>query len=300
MHVSEGVCFARMDVEIRHLRALTALSEQPSITQAARGLQMSQPALSRTLRQLEQILQVRLFERSTHHIALTATGRDFATRARRVLAELDAAVAASSGDRSLRIAFNWLLPDPWARTTIKTFTSRTAATVSPTRTDDPITSVLTGSADLAVVRDIRGPENTTAHRLFQEARIALVADDSPLADRNQIHAEELRDHTVALNTVSGSSIPQYWHTEGAPARIETYAAFDEWLERIATSQVVGVAPTTLAQRTHHSGIRFIPLHGAPPVDVFLIHRTHPSTPLLRTFVEIATEGTTETAVSANA
>ena len=54
---------------------------------------LSQPAFSALIRQLEESLGVRLFERSTRHVELSAEGEEFERSARRVLAEFDAAVA---------------------------------------------------------------------------------------------------------------------------------------------------------------------------------------------------------------
>ncbi|WP_051183483.1 LysR family transcriptional regulator [Streptomyces sp. HGB0020] len=99
-----------MNVELRHLRALVAIDEERTITDAAIALHLSQPALSRTLEQLESRLGVRLVERTTRRLALTGAGQRLSEHARRILGQLDDALSEASGrsgPRPLRLAFAW-------------------------------------------------------------------------------------------------------------------------------------------------------------------------------------------------
>ena len=70
------LCSGVMTADLRHLRAFLAIAAEGSVTRAAARLHVTQPALSRTLRQLEQHLGVRLVDRSTHHLRLTAAGEE--------------------------------------------------------------------------------------------------------------------------------------------------------------------------------------------------------------------------------
>lgn len=81
----------QMNVSTRQLRAFRALAAQRSFTRAAAASHLSQPAFSALIRQLEETLGVRLFDRSTRHVGLTAEGEEFELAAARVLAEFDAA-----------------------------------------------------------------------------------------------------------------------------------------------------------------------------------------------------------------
>jgi len=81
-----------MDISTRQLRAFMALAAERNFTRAAAACHLSQPAFSALIRQLEESLGVRLFERSTRHVELNADGEEFERSARRVLAEFDAAL----------------------------------------------------------------------------------------------------------------------------------------------------------------------------------------------------------------
>lgn len=80
-----------MNVSTRQLQAFLALALSRNFTRAAAAVHLSQPAFSALIRQLEESLGVRLFDRSTRHVALTAEGEEFELAARRVLAEFEAA-----------------------------------------------------------------------------------------------------------------------------------------------------------------------------------------------------------------
>jgi LysR family transcriptional regulator, carnitine catabolism transcriptional activator len=82
-----------MNVSTRQLRAFMALAAERNFTRAAAASHLSQPAFSALIRQLEESLGVRLFERSTRHVDLTAEGEEFERSARRVLTEFEAAIS---------------------------------------------------------------------------------------------------------------------------------------------------------------------------------------------------------------
>jgi DNA-binding transcriptional LysR family regulator len=82
-----------MNISTRELRAFIALAECRNFTRAAAVCHLSQSAFSSLIRQLEQSLEVRLFDRTTRHVELTAEGQEFEASARRVLAEFEAAVS---------------------------------------------------------------------------------------------------------------------------------------------------------------------------------------------------------------
>jgi DNA-binding transcriptional LysR family regulator len=77
-----------MDLDRRHLEHLLEVIAQGSVTRAAESLGLSQPALSRSIRELERLLGLRLFDRLHHGTVPTAAGEALAARARRVLADL--------------------------------------------------------------------------------------------------------------------------------------------------------------------------------------------------------------------
>ena len=78
-------------MELRQLHYFVTLSEELHFGRAAAREHIVQSALSQQVRRLERELGVRLFERSTHHVALTAAGAVFLVEARQILAHVDRA-----------------------------------------------------------------------------------------------------------------------------------------------------------------------------------------------------------------
>jgi DNA-binding transcriptional LysR family regulator len=76
-------------VELRHLRYFVSVAEQGSVSRAALDVHVSQPALSRQIRDLEEELGVRLFDRIGRGIQLTAQGEDLLRHSRDVLARAE-------------------------------------------------------------------------------------------------------------------------------------------------------------------------------------------------------------------
>jgi DNA-binding transcriptional LysR family regulator len=80
-------------MELRQLRYLVALADERHFTRAAEREHIAQPALSQQIRRLEQEVGLALVERTTRHVAMTQAGDMLVVRARRILAEVDAAEA---------------------------------------------------------------------------------------------------------------------------------------------------------------------------------------------------------------
>jgi acetyl esterase/lipase len=80
-------------IELRHLRSFVAVAEELNFGRAAEQLYLSQPALSRQIRALEQLVGCQLFRRSTHRVELTLAGESLLDRARKLLQDVDEAIS---------------------------------------------------------------------------------------------------------------------------------------------------------------------------------------------------------------
>jgi LysR family pca operon transcriptional activator len=96
-------------VRLRHLRCFVAVAQEGNMGRAAQRLHLTQPAISKTLAELEELASARLFERGRQGARLTPAGREFLVHAISVLEALEAASQALAHkgmreNRPLRIA----------------------------------------------------------------------------------------------------------------------------------------------------------------------------------------------------
>jgi DNA-binding transcriptional LysR family regulator len=86
----------RINFEILDLRGFLAVMETGSFGKAAESLNLSQPALSRRIKQLERVIGAPLLERTTRRVAPTAVGRDLHPLLTRLIDELETSILSMS------------------------------------------------------------------------------------------------------------------------------------------------------------------------------------------------------------
>jgi len=146
-------------MELRHLRYFVAVAEQENVSRAALKLHVSQPGLSRQVRDLEEELGFNLLERGAKSVRLTDAGRVFLREARAVLQRAEEAVnkarlAASGGQVELHIGY---APSPTVRLLPRTLRVFQAAhpevrvKLHDLSTEEMLTGVRAGSLQMAFV-----------------------------------------------------------------------------------------------------------------------------------------------------
>ncbi|WIX75044.1 LysR family transcriptional regulator [Amycolatopsis carbonis] len=245
-------------IEIRHLRAFASVARLASFTHAAQELAITQPALSRTVRQLEELLRVTLPDRSSRHVELTDAGQAFLEHAQRVLAELDRGVSAARSRGTVKLGFSWLLPTPWAQETVARFEHTTGSSVDLVRIDDPLAAVQQEKVDVALVRgQVRSPQLQVVH-LFDEDRVAVFAETFPHSGASELAWADVPNWPLVVNVVNGTTGPGSWPEGQGPTTVLETANFDVDRERRRGARAGGGAGGRGAAQH--------PPHGAVPPD----------------------------------
>jgi len=273
-----------MNVELRHLRALAAIGDHRSITAAAQALHLTQPALSRTLDQLESRVGVRLVERTTRRLALTDAGQRLWEHSHRILAEFDTALAEAAAPQPLRLTFAWAALGEFTIPLLRSWrVAHPETLVHIRRSDDPEAALRLGEADVAVLRT--PPSVGLRHcPLLTEPRVAAIADDHPLAGRSSLTLSDLASETVALCSTAATTSAELW-----PSAVRTVdvPGVVEWLTTIATGTAVGVTAAGTGHHHPHPGVTYLPLTDAAPITVHLAWPSRPSHPATSSFVALA-------------
>ncbi|WP_240979556.1 LysR family transcriptional regulator [Streptomyces sp. HNM0574] len=277
-------------VELRHLRGFLAVAEELNFTQAAARLRVGQPALTRTVRALEDTLGTRLLARTTRSVELTPAGHRLHGELTPLLTGLDAALRSTADGALIRLGFTSQLPAACAALT-SAFRRATGAGVRLVRKDAPLAGLDTGACDIAVLRG--GTPDGAAVRsrvLLHEPRVAVVAREGALlAGRRVVDWDGLAELPLVVNTVTGTTGPELWPSARRPEPACTADNFDEWLEAVAAGHGVGIAPEPVVRRHHHPGLRVLRLKNAPPVAVTLAIPARNPHPLAERYFDSAAD-----------
>ncbi|HET9385768.1 MAG TPA: LysR family transcriptional regulator [Gemmatimonadales bacterium] len=196
------------DLQLRHLRELLSVTTTPSISRAARRLGMSQPALSRQLRALEQAVGLTLFERSARGVTLTPAGVSLAGDAPALLASAER--LAREVDRVKRSVEGRCMVGTVATAAASALIARVTqrcaelypnlqVIVDEIPSAEQRLALLSATMDLGLAHALPAPTGSPDDRIAAEHLLedplecALLAPHHPLARVQTIEARQLAD-----------------------------------------------------------------------------------------------------------
>ncbi len=203
-----------VDLDIAQVRAFVVTADQRHFSRAAQSLFLTQQALSKRIRKLEDALSVQLFARTNRAVELTADGERFLPHARELLRAADAAVAAMGAeDRPLRLDVLDYRLSPM-------FLLRRLAEREPGLRIDRVSGggfanavepLMRGELDLAFGR-VTGfgrplPDELECRTIRLEPLVALMAPEHPLAEADGLKLTDLRQEGIWLPSLGG---PAEW------------------------------------------------------------------------------------------
>jgi LysR family transcriptional regulator, transcription activator of glutamate synthase operon len=280
-------------VELRQLRSVEAVARHRHFTRAAEELHVAQSALSHQIRKLEQELGTPLFERTSRRVAPTEAGEALAVRARRVLAEVDAAFAEVDELRGVlrgRIWLGALLPagDLDVPGLLARFSRAYPGVEVGLREGvaaDMLAFLAADELDAAFcLLDGDVPEPLAAERLSDEEVVAVFAPDhAPHAAR--VSVTDLASRALVA-TRRGSAITSALEARcGHPLRLALESG-DPFLLRALAAQgfATAILPRSLT-RLDGPAIAVRSLEPPLVLPVALVWRRRNAAPAARAFVE---------------
>jgi LysR family transcriptional regulator, regulator for metE and metH len=216
-----------MYIELRHLRTIRAVYQAGGLGRAAEMLNMTQSALSHQVAGLEDQAGMELFVRRSKPMTLSAAGLRMLRAAERILPEIDAMEDEFRSLRSgktgrLHIAiqchacFDWLFPvleqfrHAWPEVDVD---------IRAGLAFDSFPALAREEVDLVISSNPEPMSGIVAHPLFDYAPTFVASSQNPLAAKDMIEAEDLRDQILITYPVGRDKLDVFTDLL-TPAKVE--------------------------------------------------------------------------------
>jgi DNA-binding transcriptional LysR family regulator len=259
-------------MELRHLRYFVMAAEERNISRAAARLNISQPAVSRQIRDLEEELGVSLFDRTSSGLSLTGAGETALAHAQGLLrraSDLAAAMGAFKAPvaKTLHVGFIATALSGFLAAALRTFNQRHGEVGVQIREMSPLEqeeALREGNIDIALL-------GTACPQLVEKFRVEPIHETPLAVVLPDNHLLALRD-SIDLSELSGEPFVSLHerHFPGRPAMLAELGkragfiadvrlkadGLQELLGLVAGGFGVGVLPADVAQLPH-SGVVFV-------------------------------------------
>lgn len=297
-----------MEIETRHLRLVKAVADERSITRAATVLGMTQPALTRQLRRVEENLGGPLFQRSRIGVEQTPLGRLVVGRANAVLSVID------SLQRDMAVGSSFAAPAQ-VRIGVKfgnalvglirglrsVVPSTEIVTESETRIDGLLDLMSSHRLDFAVIHEFVGHEIPLDPRLISrpvgcEPAFVLMAADHPLADRKELRLADLSEEKWLMSPLDidreADCMSRICYEAGFSPKIGHYLSDGLSVELIRAGEAIALSTPT----NRDSGMVLKPLVDTPMQvrRLLLVDRDNPFVEHLDKLARFTADVLTET------
>ena len=241
------------NLNLDHLQTLTKVVELGSFSAAARALNLTQPAISLQIRELEQRFAIKLVERMGRRAYASPAGRDLIERAVRLKREVDEAIAAMRRHREgrlgrVRVSANDIFCSYLLPRAIQAFRKRqpeAEVLVGIASTTNAINQVLDNQVDLSVITLPVADRSLAVTPLLDEPLVAILPPGER-GVRRRIGAAELARHKLILDlpTAKYARLVRSWFEANGvePKPIMETSAFESTKRLVAAGLAASILP----------------------------------------------------------
>jgi DNA-binding transcriptional LysR family regulator len=288
-------------MELRHLHYFIAVAEELHFSRAAERLHISQPPLSQQIRDLEEELGVKLFERTKRQVHLTEAGNVFLERSYLVVAQLEQAIEATQrigrGEVG-RLAIGFvdsamytLLPE-----ILRSFREQFPAVelrLHELTTAQQVQALHDKQVDVGIVRSAISEPGLSAECLLPESLVLALPENHPLSAQTQVSLSVLADESFILfpskkGPVFYEQIMTLCQQAGFRPKVAQEAVqMQTIVGLVAAGMGIAIVPASL-QNFHRSGVIYRPLQEQiSNTGLYLTWWQHDSSPVISAFLSLA-------------
>lgn len=281
----------RCSVELRTLRYFVAVAEELHFGRAATRLHMSQPPLSRAIKQLEADVGALLLARSPTGVTLTPVGAVLLDEARALLDHADRVrvrVGEAAGAATITVGILGDGTDPGVSGLAAAYRRNHPGIdirIRDTDLTDPTCGLRAGLVDIALTRAPFDETALTVRPLRTDPVGAVLRADDPLARHDRLRLAELSDRRWFQFPQGTDPVWQSYWNGGTPREGPVVRTVQECQQAVLWNSTVGLAPFG-----HDLPVELavVPLIDMAPSRVVAAWNEGDTNPLIRSFVEIAT------------
>jgi DNA-binding transcriptional LysR family regulator len=281
----------RVVVDLRSLRYFLAVAEERHVGRAAGRLHMTQPPLSRAIRQLEDELGVILFERTPKGVTLTPAGTALHEEAGALLGQADrirGRVTAAAGTATLTVGTLADAAEQVGGRLVPLFRARhphVHVSIHESDLADPTAGLRAGLVDVALTRTPFDDTGISTRVLRSVPVGVVVRTDDPLAYRASASSADLTGRRwVRLPEGIDPVWTAYWTGGPHDDTLPVMRTIQECLQAALWNGTSALAPV---DQPLPDGLVTVPLDDRPPSDLVVAWQKGDRSPLVRGFVTVA-------------
>lgn len=288
-----------MTVDVRQLQLFVAVAEELHFRRAARRMGLTQPALSHQIAQLEERLEVRLFDRSSRHVELTAAGRTLLDGARRVLSEVQRTVddtrrVGGASEKRLVLGYVEYMNIPFLATALRALGEKHPDVVVEHRelySTEAVAALAERTIDVGFVWLPIDQPNLVARQVIEGEWIVILPEDHRLAVHEEIPTKELAGEPLILfarhlNPPLADIVDEKFRAAGFEPRV-VYRTAQALLGPTLVAEGLGLFVCgSYVPRELPAGVTMRRISGFDPIRIAAAWRSDNASKALRTFREI--------------
>ncbi len=273
-----------MNISLRQLRVFLAAAQQRNFSRAGNLVGLTQPAVSRSILELESQLGLKLLDRTTREVVLTEAGQSLSARLERVLDELDQTLLdvknmASAHRGRVRVASSPTLSANLMPACIAACAAQEPdiqLVLLDRIQQDVLDSVRGGEVDFGVVIEPSSTDDLHCETILQDPFVLVVPHDHTLAQRKSVDWSALDGEAlVLLDHASGSRrlIDTALTMHGAHCEVAQQLGHPTTVFRMVEAHIgISVMPALSVPAEGLGRLAAIPLLPRVQRDIMLVHR----------------------------